>query len=123
MAEEDEPTGNTDAGTESGTTGYAPAEFERSTQRPDAGHQSGGFDAIMDIPVEISVEIGRTRMPISELIRLTPGSVVELERLAGEPLDVLANGRLVGRGEVVVMNDRYGMRLTEVVGSGSEDNS
>jgi flagellar motor switch protein FliN/FliY len=102
-------------------SGYEPARFDRVSGNGNGNGTAtaaGGLDAILDIPVEISVEIGRARMPISQLIKLAPGAVVELDRMAGEPLDVLANGRLVARGEVVVMNDRYGIRLTEVVGDG-----
>ena len=68
-----------------------------------------------NIPVSISVEVGRTTIKIRDLMRLTQGSVVELERLAGEPLDLYANGTLIARGEVVLVNERYGVRLTSVV--------
>ena len=68
-----------------------------------------------NIPVSISVEVGRTTIKIRDLMRLTQGSVVELERLAGEPLDLYANGTLIARGEVVLLNERYGVRLTSVV--------
>jgi flagellar motor switch protein FliN/FliY len=102
-----------------GAADYQPARFDRVEGNGNAGGSGNGgnLDAILDIPVGLSVEIGRSRMPISQLIQLAPGGVVELDRMAGEPLDVLANGRLVARGEVVVMNDRYGIRLTEVVGA------
>lgn len=76
---------------------------------------SGNMDFIMDIPLEISVELGRTRMKINELLKLSQGSVVELAKLAGESLDILANQRLIARGEVVVLNEKYGIRLTEIV--------
>lgn len=115
MAGEDNGGDGGDGG--SRAAGYEPAQFDRVTGDGGAGG-GGNLDAILDIPVGISVEIGRSRMPISQLIKLAAGGVIELDRMAGEPLDVLANGRLVARGEVVVMNDRYGVRLTEIVGTG-----
>lgn len=82
----------------------------------DAGvDASRNLDVILDIPVTISMEIGRTKLPIRNLLQLNQGSVVELERLAGEPLDVLVNGTLIAHGEVVVINERYGIRFTDVV--------
>lgn len=72
-------------------------------------------DLLKNIPVTISVEVGRTSLQIKELMRLTQGSVVELDRLAGEPLDLLVNDTLVAQGEIVLVNDRYGMRLTQIV--------
>ena len=73
------------------------------------------IDLIMDIPVKLTVELGRTRMTIKELLRLTQGSVVALDGLAGEPLDVLVNGTLIAHGEVVVVNEKFGIRLTDVI--------
>jgi len=73
------------------------------------------LDVILDVPVVLSLEVGRTRMPIRNLLQLNQGSVVELERGAGEPLDVFVNGTLIAHGEVVVVNDRFGVRLTDVV--------
>ncbi len=73
------------------------------------------LDLVLDIPVTISMEIGRVKVPIRNLLQLTQGSVVELERLAGEPLDVMVNGTLIAHGEVVVVNERYGIRFTDVV--------
>lgn len=84
----------------------------------DAGSSPAGdlnLDVILDVPVQLSLEVGRTRMPIRNLLALTPGAVVELERAAGEPLDVYVNGTLIAHGEVVVVNDRFGVRLTDVV--------
>ena len=72
-------------------------------------------DVLQNIPVTISVEVGRTKLKIRDLMRLTQGSVVELDRLAGEPLDLLVNNTLVAQGEVVLVNERYGIRLTSVV--------
>jgi flagellar motor switch protein FliN/FliY len=73
------------------------------------------LDVILDIPVTLSMEIGRTELPIHSLLQLNQGSVVELDRLAGEPLDVLINGTLIAHGEVVVVNEKFGIRLTDVV--------
>jgi flagellar motor switch protein FliN/FliY len=77
------------------------------------GVDSLGF--VMDVPVELTVEIGRKVMRIGEILRLGPGSVLELDKASGEPLDVYANGRLIARGEAVVVGERYGVRLTEVL--------
>lgn len=73
------------------------------------------LDLILDVQVTLSLEVGRARIPIRNLLQLNQGSVVELERMAGEPLDVFVNGTLVAQGEVVVVNERFGVRLTEVV--------
>lgn len=85
----------------------------------NAAVPSGGvgsdLDLIMDIPVVLSMELGNTEIAIRNLMQLTQGSVVELDRFAGEPLDVLVNGTLIAHGEVVVVNDKYGIRLTDVV--------
>ncbi len=73
------------------------------------------LDSILDIPVTISMEIGRTHINIRNLLQLNQGSVVELDRLAGEPMDVLVNGTLIAQGEVVVVNEKFGIRLTDVI--------
>jgi flagellar motor switch protein FliN len=73
------------------------------------------LDVVLDIPVTLSTEIGRTRIPIRSLLQLNQGSVVELDRLAGEPLDVYVNGTLIAHGEVVVVNEKFGIRLTDVI--------
>ena len=73
------------------------------------------LDVILDVPVSLSLEVGRARIPIRNLLQLNQGSVVELERAAGEPLDLYVNGTLIAQGEVVVVNDRFGVRLTDVV--------
>ena len=70
---------------------------------------------LRDVEVELTLEIGRRRMKISEVVKLGPGRTVELEKMAGEPLELLVNGRLIGRGEAVVVGDRYGIRITEIV--------
>lgn len=73
------------------------------------------LDAILDIPVTITMEVGRSQISIRNLLQLNQGSVVELDRIAGEPLDVLVNGTLIAHGEVVVVNDKFGIRLTDVI--------
>lgn len=79
------------------------------------GDENVNLDVILDIPVTLAMEIGRTRISIRHLLQLNQGSVVELDRLAGEPLDVLVNGTLIAHGEVVVVNERFGIRLTDVI--------
>jgi flagellar motor switch protein FliN/FliY len=73
------------------------------------------FDLLLDIPLDVTVELGRTRMALRDLLALTAGSVVELGKLAGDPLDLLVNGKLVARGEAVMVNDKFGVRLTDIV--------
>jgi flagellar motor switch protein FliN/FliY len=79
------------------------------------GESGRNLDLLLDIPLEVTAEIGRTRLPLRELLSLGAGAVVELEKLAGEPLDVLVNGKLVARGEAVMVNDKFGVRLTDIV--------
>lgn len=82
------------------------------------GHQPGmlnELDMILDIPVQITVELGRTKITIKNLLQLAHGSVVELDAMAGEPMDVLVNGTLIAQGEVVVVNDKFGIRLTDII--------
>lgn len=74
-----------------------------------------GIDLILDIPVQLTVELGRTKIPIKNLLQLAQGSVVELDGMAGEPMDVLVNGCLIAQGEVVVVNDKFGIRLTDII--------
>jgi flagellar motor switch protein FliN/FliY len=85
-----------------------------SGQPPVPAHEVN-LDVILDVPVTLSLEVGRTRLPIRSLLQLNQGSVVELERAAGEPLDVYVNGTLVAHGQVVVVNEKFGIRLTDVV--------
>ena len=90
------------------------AEFG-DLQSTGGGGNDLNLDVLLDVPVTITLEVGRARIPIRNLLQLNQGSVVELERVAGEPLDVYVNGTLVAQGEVVVVNERFGVRLTEVV--------
>lgn len=89
------------------------ATFDELTD--ESGGGSVNMDAILDVPVTISMEIGRTRINIRNLLQLNQGSVVELDRLAGEPMDVLVNGTLIAQGEVVVVNEKFGLRLTDII--------
>ncbi len=79
------------------------------------GTQDSNLDRILDIPLVLSAQLGSTRMLIKDLLQLGPGSIVELDKLAGEPLEVLVNERLVARGEVVMVNEKFGIRLTDVI--------
>ncbi|GAA0836412.1 MULTISPECIES: flagellar motor switch protein FliN [Marinomonas] len=93
-----------------------PVKLEELSTPSSSGADVGSdLDLIMDIPVTLSMELGNTEIAIRNLMQLTQGSVVELDRFAGEPLDVLVNGTLIAHGEVVVVNDKYGIRLTDVV--------
>lgn len=78
----------------------------------------GPADVVLDVGVSVSLEVGRSKMTIREFLQLAPGSIVELDRPAGDPLDVYVNDRLVAHGEVVMVNERYGVRFTEAIGSG-----
>ena len=93
----------------------APASFTNFTPTGAAGGAGNDLNMILDIPVQLTVELGRTRIPIKNILQLAQGSVVELETLAGEPMDVLVNGFLIAQGEVVVVNDKFGIRLTDIV--------
>jgi flagellar motor switch protein FliN/FliY len=104
------------AGTEVGPSAAAvsPAAFQAFAP---TGLAAGPNDLnmILDIPVQLTVELGRTKIPIKHILQLAQGSVVELDALAGEPMDVLVNGFLIAQGEVVVVNDKFGIRLTDIV--------
>jgi len=92
------------------------AQFQELEADAGAGESADvSLDAILDVPVTISMEIGRTSINIRNLLQLNQGSVVELNRLAGEPMDVLVNGTLIAQGEVVVVNEKFGIRLTDVI--------
>ena len=93
-------------------TGALPGVMARLGQGAEGG---ADIERILDIPVQLSVEIGRTRTTINNVLQLAPGSVVELDAQAGAPMDVLINGYLIAQGEVVVVNDRFGIRLTDIV--------
>jgi flagellar motor switch protein FliN/FliY len=107
----------TEAATEADVSPAAqPAKiFEQISGTPGKSETPQGFDMIMDIPVALTVELGRTKISIRNLLQLAHGSVVELDGLAGEPLDVLINGTLIAQGEVVVINEKFGIRLTDII--------
>lgn len=92
-----------------------PASFQNLYPDQGAPGNPNNIDLILDIPVNLSVELGRTKIQIRNLLQLAQGSVVELDRLAGEPMDVLVNGTLIAQGEVVVVNEKFGIRLTDIV--------
>lgn len=81
----------------------------------DGGIDGRGLDLLLDIPLEVSVEVGRSKILVRDLLQLQEGSLIELDKLAGEPLDLYVNSRLIARGEAVVVNDKFGLRLTDVV--------
>jgi len=136
MASEDKPD---EAAADDGMADWAEALLEQKSSEPGAGDSQGGvltgeapkpfssmsgagsdapvhdINMVLDIPVQLSVELGRTKVPIKHILQLGQGSVVELDALAGEPMDVLVNGYLIAQGEVVVVNDKFGIRLTDVV--------
>jgi flagellar motor switch protein FliN/FliY len=92
---------------------YVP--FETTTSTPGAAPGGAELERLFDVPVELAVEIGRTHMTIRETLSLGPGSIVTLNRLAGEPVDLLVNGKPIARGEVVVLDEEFGLRVTEVL--------
>lgn len=101
---------------DSGETLQRMAEEAPGSTSPDAtGEPEEKIDFILDIPLEIRVELGRTRMQINELLKLGQGSIIELGKSAGENLEILANNRLIAKGEVVVTKEKYGIRLTEII--------
>jgi len=133
MASEDKPG---DANADDGMADWAEALLEQKSTEGTTSESPGGvlsgdapksfssmtgdgttndINMVLDIPVQLSVELGRTKVPIKHILQLGQGSVVELDALAGEPMDVLVNGYLIAQGEVVVVNDKFGIRLTDVV--------
>lgn len=97
-----------------------PAEFPKLDKEKDFSMQSQSqqtnLEAIFDVPLQISAELGRTSMSIKEILQLAPGSVIELDKLAGEPVDLLVNGKLIAKGEVVVTEENFAVRITEIIG-------
>ena len=93
----------------------SPEIFKELSGAPVSGGLAKDIDFILDIPVLLTVELGRTKITIKNLLQLARGSVVELDGLAGEPMDVLVNGCLIAQGEVVVVNDKFGVRLTDII--------
>lgn len=95
-----------------------PAVFQQFDGSNARAATRNDIDLVLDIPVQLTVELGRTKLPIRSLLQLAQGSVVELDGLAGEPMDVLVNGCLIAQGEVVVVNEKFGIRLTDVITPG-----
>jgi flagellar motor switch protein FliN/FliY len=119
MSEKDDDLGMWDEAMDEQAEAAAKAETveleELEEDAPITGEEKRKLDAILDIPVTISMEVGRSHISIRNLLQLNQGSVVELDRVAGESLDVLVNGTLIAHGEVVVVNDKFGIRLTDVI--------
>ena len=118
--QEEEPVKDEDAGEGAGETAVEEKEevVDEEGSAETAGEESGepaSLDLILDIPLAVTVELGRSKMLINDLLQLGQGSVVELTKLVGEPLEVLVNDKLVARGEVVVVNEKFGVRLTDIV--------
>lgn len=90
-----------------------PASF--GSVKNESNGQIGNMEMVLDIPLSVSVELGRARMMVKDLLQLSQGAVVELEKLAGEPMEILVNGRLIARGEAVVVNEKFGVKLTDIV--------
>ncbi len=97
------------------TQAASPTVFKELAGNSLQGGTHNDIDFILDIPVQLTVELGRTKIAIKNLLQLAQGSVVELDGLAGEPMDVLVNGCLIAQGEVVVVNDKFGIRLTDII--------
>ncbi|RRD71415.1 MULTISPECIES: flagellar motor switch protein FliN [unclassified Desulfovibrio] len=118
LANEEAPDISPTAGNLRSGSGAADANFQDMTdvaRQPRDSKLKRELDFILDIPLDVSAELGRTRLLINELLQLGQGSVVELNKLAGEPLEVYVNGKLVARGEAVVINEKFGVRLTDII--------
>ena len=118
--QEDEPVKDEGAGEGAGETAVEEKEgvVDEEGSAETAGEESGepaSLDLILDIPLSVTVELGRSKMLINDLLQLGQGSVIELTKLVGDPLEVLVNNKLVARGEVVVVNEKFGVRLTDIV--------
>jgi flagellar motor switch protein FliN/FliY len=94
-----------------------PAQFTAFSPGNMGGYQPENIDLIMDVPLEVTVELGRTTKSISDILDFGPGKIIELNKIAGEPIDVLVNGKYVAKGEVVVIEESFGVRITEIVNS------
>jgi len=111
---EEQAAANTDADWGDALSEQANAETTTSNALPGSDHEIN-LDIILDVPVTMSMEVGNTKISIRNLLQLNQGSVIELDHLAGEPMDVLVNKVLIARGEVVVVNDKFGLRLTDII--------
>ncbi|HPI39972.1 MAG TPA: flagellar motor switch protein FliN [Pseudobdellovibrionaceae bacterium] len=101
--------------TASSSSTKEPAKESKKASEGRDPEMDKNLKMILDIPLKVTVELGRTKMPVSELLNLTQGSVIELNKLAGEPMEVLVNEKLIARGEAVVVNEKFGVRLTDVI--------
>ena len=99
----------------SNVTNLVEADPAKAAKAPDAKKTDRNLELILDIPLKVTVELGRTKMMVSDLLNLGQGSVIELAKLAGEPMEVLVNDKLVARGEAVVVNEKFGVRLTDII--------
>ncbi|TWG89283.1 flagellar motor switch protein FliN/FliY [Cupriavidus gilardii J11] len=113
LAEQTSATASAEAAPAAATPAAAAVFQPLERDTPSGFHND--IEMILDIPVQLTVELGRTKVPIKSLLQLAQGSVVELDGLAGEPMDVLVNGYLIAQGEVVVVNDKFGIRLTDII--------
>lgn len=93
----------------------AQSQEAKAAPASSSSQNDRNLNLILDIPLKVSVELGRTKMPVSELLNLTQGSVIELNKLAGEPMEVYVNDKLIARGEAVVVNEKFGVRLTDII--------
>ena len=98
-----------------GGVSYQPAQFESFNANVGTAPSNENISLIMDVPLEVTVELGRTTKSISEILDFTPGTIIELDKIAGEPIDVLVNGKFVAKGEVVVIEESFGIRVTEII--------
>ncbi|MDX9732259.1 MAG: flagellar motor switch protein FliN, partial [Bdellovibrionales bacterium] len=115
MADENVPEGKSNVTSlDEAATGNV-TELKAVEGKGDSRKGDRNLDLILDIPLKVTVELGRTRMMVSELLNLGQGSVIELAKLAGEPMEVLVNDKLVARGEAVVVNEKFGVRLTDII--------
>ena len=92
-----------------------PAQFQAFSNNLAAVTQKENIDLIMDVPLEVTVELGRTSKSIQDILEFAPGTIIELDKIAGEPIDVLVNGKFVAKGEVVVIEESFGIRVTEII--------
>ena len=109
-------TGRSDANVTASPVELSPIDQQVAEVKTDAASQEMNLNMLLDIPVDIHVEIGSTRASIRDILRLGVGSVVELDRMAGQPADIIVNGKLIGQGDIVVVNDTFGIRISKLVG-------
>ena len=118
-APEEQAGAPTEDAPDTGASGsFEAADFQQVDERANGGGEQPDIELILDVPVTLALEVGRTEMTIGKLLGLSQGAVVELDRNAGEPLDVIVNGALIARGEIVVVNDKFGIRLIDILANG-----